>query len=239
MKINYQKLSTDTLAELVKRVLGISKKEAYVMVLNHPLLVKLTAVADEYLVAFDRRTFSGKGELVAKADLLRDKLYTGMKNCLFGLAQMEGLAAQQNAIDLYAVLEVHGVDLVRYSYGDESSHLDKLIEELELGGNKVKIENLHLTEGYNLLKAGQMNFNLNFGDQTAANAELRGMQSATSLQNSMIDALRNYVHYVEVMNSVDPVWKSLYDELTEVIKAAANSKLSAKQVLPHPPVPAS
>jgi len=230
MRINYESLTTETLAELVKRVLGISKKEAYLMVLNHPMLVKLMAVADDYLIVFDKKTFSGKGELVAKADLLRDNLFNGMRNSLFGQTKMEGLATQQDSIDLYALFEAHGLDLSRYSYGDESSHMDKLIEELEMTANKAKIERVHLTDGYNLLKSAQVNFELNFGEQTVANAELRAMQSATSLQNKLIVALRNYLHYVEVMSSMDDSWITLYNELNETVKSAVNSRKASKQV---------
>lgn len=235
MKINYASLTTETLAELVKRVVGISKKEAYVMVLNHPLLVKLMAVADDYLLVFDKKTFSGKGKLVAKADLLRDNLFNGMKNSLFGMTQMHGLTTQQDALDLYAIFDSHGLDLYRFSYGDESSHLDKLIEELEKPENKAKIENVHLAEAYNLMKSAQESFELNFGEQTAANAELRGMQSATSLQNTMITALRNYLHFVDVMSTIDADWMALNNELNETVKAAKNSNLEAKPATPAAP----
>ena len=229
MRINYASFTTETLAELVKRVLGISAKEAYVLVLNHPLLVKLMSVADEYLLVFDKKTFSGKGQLVAKADLLRDNLFNGMKNSLSGQTQMHGLSTQQDAIDLYTIFETHGLDLYRYSYGDESSHMDKLIEDLEKQENKDKIDRVHLTEAYELMKSAHQNFELNFGEQTAANAELRSMESATSLQNKLVTALRNYLHYVEVMSSIDAGWTALYGELNETVKAAMNSKQATKQ----------
>lgn len=229
MRITYQKLTTDTLAELVKRVLGISKKEAYVMVLNHPLLVKLMAVADDYLLVFDKQSFSGKGKLVAKADLLRDNLFKGLKNSIFWASQMQGSTSQQDAIDLYAYFEIHGLELYRYNYGDESAHLDKLIEDLEKPENKAKIDRLHMTESYELMKSSQINFQQQFGDQTAANAELRGMESATSLQNAMQSALRNYLQYVEVMITVDDTWTPLYNELNEVVKAAVNSKQASSK----------
>lgn len=233
--MNFASLTTETLAELVKRVLVISKKEAYVVVQNHPLLVKLVEVADEYLLVFDKKTYSGKGGLVAKADLLRDNLFSGIKSNLLGLTKMHGLSTQQDAIDLYAIFETHGLDLNRYSYGDQSSHMDKLIENLEKPENKVKIERLHLTEPYNLLKSAQQSFQQNFGEQVAANAELRGMESATSLFYNVVSALRNYLHYVEVMSSIDAIWTPLYNELNEVIKAANYSKTAAKQVAP--PIP--
>lgn len=229
MRINYASLTTETLAELVKRVLGISRKEAYVLVLNHPLLVKLMSVADEYLLVFDKKTYSGQGELVAKADLLRDNLFNGMKNSLFGQTKMHGLTTQQDAIDLYAIFETHGLDLYRYSYGDESSHMDKLIEDLEKPENKYKISRVNLAEAYELMKSAQQNFELNFGEQTAANAELRSMESATSLQSRIVTALRNYLHYVEVMSSIDAGWTALYAELNETVKAAVNSKQATKQ----------
>ncbi len=229
MRINYASLTTETLAELVKRVLGISTKEAYVLVLNHPLLVKLRSVADEYLLVFDKKTYSGKGELVAKADLLRDNLFNGMRNSLFGQTKMHGLTTQQDAIDLYAIFGTHGLDLSRYSYGDESSHMDKLIEDLEKPENKDKIGRVHLTEAYELMKSAQQNFELNFGEQTEANAELRSMESATSLQSRIVTALRNYLHYVEVMSSIDAGWTALYAELNETVKAAVNSKQAIKQ----------
>jgi len=224
MKINYASLTTETLAELVKRVLGISKKEAYVMVLNHPLLLKLMEVADAYLLVFDKKTFSGKGELVAKADLLRDNLFKGIRNSVFGLSQIHGLSTQQDAIDLYAIFMTHGLDLFGYSYGDQSIHMDKLIEDLEIPANKAKIDRLHLTEPYELMKSSQVSFELNFGEQTTANAQLRAMESATSLQNAMITALRNYLHYVDVMTAIDATWIPLNKELDEVVKAANNPK---------------
>ncbi len=229
MKINYSSLTTETLAELVKRVLGISKKEAYVMVLNHPLLVKLMEVADEYLIVFDKNTFSGKGALVAKADLLRDNLFKGMRNSVQGLSQIHGLATQQDALDLYAIFRSHGLDLFRYSYGDQSSHMDKLIEELEIPANKAKIERLHLSEVYELMKSAQQSFELNFSDQTVANAQLRAMESATSLQKKMITAVRNYLQFVEMMNDIDANWSPLYIELNEIVKAASNSKQASKK----------
>lgn len=224
MKINYASLTIDSLAELVKRVLNISKKTAYVMVLNHPLLQKLMEVADEYLLVFDKKTFSGMGSLVAKADLLRDNLFKGMKNSVLGMSQMHGLAAQQDAIDLYAIFETHGLDLYHYSYDAQSSHLDKLIEDLEIPANKAKIERLHLTEAYELMKTSQQNFELNFGEQSLANSQLRTLQSASSLQNKMIEALRNYLHFIDVMTSIDASWIPLSKEIDERVKAALNSK---------------
>jgi hypothetical protein len=232
MRINYQSLSTDTLAELVKRVLGVSQKEAYLFVLNHPLLLKLMGTAEKYLIVFDKNTYSGKGEVVAKADLLRDNLFTGLRNSVLGSSQLHGLTTQQDAIDLYAFFETHGLDLYRYSYGDESSHLDKLIEDLEKTENKAKLDRLHLTEAFGLTKSAQVNFEQLFDDQTTANAELRGMQSATSLQSTMVSALRNYLHYVEVMSEIDSQWTALNNELNEKVKAAINSKQSPKKETP-------
>lgn len=228
MKMKLTGLSTDTLAELVKRVLSISQKEAYVMVQNHPLLVSLTDATAPYMDVFDKQTFSGKGQLVAKADLQRDNLYLGLKNIIMGIMQLDGLPTQQDAVDLYSVFNAHGLDLYRYSYGDESSHLEKLIEDLEKAENKAKLEQLHLTASFDLMKAAQQSFQLIFNEQTSANAELRGKESATSLQGNLISTLRNYLNYVDVMSTFDTAWSGLALELNEALKAAANSKQATK-----------
>jgi len=233
MKMKLTGLSTDTLAELVKRVLAISQKEAYAMVQNHPLLISLNDAVGPYLDVFDKQTYSGKGQLVAKADLQRDNLFLGLKNIISSTMQLNGLPTQQDAADLFSIFNTHGLDLYRYSYGDESSHLEKLIENLEKAENKAKLERLHLIASFDLLKAAQQNFQTLFSEQTSANAELRGKESATSLQGNLISALRNYLNYVDATSTFDPAWAGLALELNEALKAAANSKQATKQAQPE------
>ena len=229
MKMNVTGLKTDTLAELVKRVLQISKKDVYAMVKNHPLLLKMAECFEDYMDVFDKKTYSGKGELVLKADLLRDSCYLGIKDIVMGNMQIEGLSTRLDATDLYAIMVTHGVNLYRYTYGDESSHLEQLIADFEKPENTVRLAHLQLTEGFGLLKTAQQNFQVIFNEQSSANAELRGKESVSSLQANLTAALRTYLDYVDVMNSFDSSWTALSLELNEAVKAANNTKTSASK----------
>lgn len=239
MKISLVRLGIDSLGALAKRVLEISAKAAYTVVLNHPLLLVLIKAYEDFFAVFDKKTYSGEGDMVATADLHRDDLFKGMRNSLHGLATMKGLSTQQDAIDLYAVFEVHGLDLYRYSYGDETTHFDKLIEDLDMPVNTAKIEHVHLTESYALMKSAHLDFVAIYNDQTSSNAQLRLKESATSLRGSLETALRNYLNVVTAMKDVDG-WKELYAELNEVVKAANNSISQGKDDTDaNPPAPAT
>ena len=231
MKISFVRLTTETLATLGKRVLAISANELSPEIQSHPLLQALAAANADYSAVFDKSTYSGKGNLVAEADVLRDNLYRGMRNSLFGLTKMNGLSTQHDAIDLYSFFEKHGLDLDHYSYGDQTSHMDKLIEDLEKPENKVKISNTHLTESYELMKSAQFNFEKLFSEQMGANAELRKQESASSIRQHLEIALRNYLNVVTAMRKVTG-WDDAYTKLNEAVKAARNSRINGKDVPP-------
>jgi len=235
MKISFVRLGIDSLGALAKRTIEISAKAAYTMVLNHPLLLVLISAYDDYFAVFDKKTYSGDGKMVANADLLRDNFFNGMRNSLLGLTKMNGLSTQQDAIDLYAIFETHGLDLSRYSYGDQTTHMDKLIEDLDKPVNAAKIERVHLTESYTLMKSAQHNFEKLFGSQMGNNAELRLLESATSLRGNLEVALRNYLSVVTAMNKMDG-WKNLYTELNEAAKAAQNSATPTKVITQPTPI---
>ena len=231
MKISFVRLTTETLATLGKRVLAISANELSPEIQSHPLLQALAAANADYSAVFDKSTYSGKGNLVAEADVLRDNLYRGMRNSLFGLTKMNGLSTQHDAIDLYSFFEKHGLDLDHYSYGDQTSHMDKLIEDMEKPENKVKISNTYLTESYELMKSSQFNFEKLFSEQMGANAELRKQESASSVRQHLEIALRNYLNVVTAMRKVTG-WDDAYTKLNEAVKAARNSRINGKDVPP-------
>ena len=234
MKISVSQLSLDTLAALASRVLDISKKAAYAAMLNNPLLVALMAAFDDFFAVFDKATFSLMGRPVEVADLYRDNIFSGMKNCLLGLTKMEGLSIQQDAKDLYAIFELHGLDLDRYSYGDQSSHIDKLLETVDLPVNVLKIEQVNLTQVYALMKSSHVSFKNKFGEQMGANAVLRQTQSASSIRNNLEFSLRNYLNLSTAMKQT-PVWNQLYTDLDEAVKAARNSNQPTPEVTPETP----
>ncbi len=238
MKVSLVRLGIDSLGALAKRVLEISAKAVYTVVLNHPLLLILIKAYEDFFAVFDKKTYSGDGGKVDIADLHRDDLFKGMRNSLRGLAKMKGLSTQQDAIDLYAVFEAHGLDLYNYSYGDQTTHFDKLIEDLDRPVNTAKIERVHLTEPYTLMKAAHLDFVAIYNEQTSNNAQLRLKESASSLRENLETALRNYLNVVTAMKNVEG-WKELYAELNEVVKAANNSISQGKDDTDvTPPAPA-
>ncbi|MFA5046589.1 MAG: DUF6261 family protein [Paludibacter sp.] len=234
MKISFVRLSIDSLGALAKRMLEISAKAAYTVVLNHPLLQALVVAYNDFFAVFDKKTYSGFGKQVAAADLIRDDAFKGMRNSLLGLTKMTGLSTLQAAIDLYAIFETHGLDLNRYSYGDQTTHMDKLIEDMDKPVNVAKIEQVHLTESYGLMKTAHLNFVALFGEQMGANTELRLQESASSLRGNLESAMRNYLSVVTAMKDIT-AWKELYVELNEAVKAAKNSINPGKEDTPAAP----
>ena len=230
MKVNFARMTTETLSSFVTRILDVSAKAVYTVVVNNPLLVALIAAFADYFAVFDKKTYSGKGKEVAVADLIRDNFFLGMKDSLAGLTKMNGLSTQHDAIDLYGIFEAHGLDLYQYNYGDQSTHMDKLIEDLEKPENIAKIGRVHLTESYGLMKSSHDAFDALFLDQLGANSDLRQMPSATSLRNNMETATRNYLGLVTAMKQM-PGWGGLYIELNEAAIA------SYPNVTPTPVVP--
>ncbi len=219
-------MTTETLAELSKRIISISKKEIYGMVHTHALLARLETTAGKYLAVFDKATYSGLGKQVAEADAIRDDLFVSFRDVVNGFAGMRGLAIQSSALELKQVINQHGNGLYTLSYGDESSHLDKLIEALNQADKQSKLESLHLTDSYLLLKNAQQAFTTLYNKQVEANAELRSKLPASSIARELKADLRNYLNYVEAMGTIENNWQTLSLELEEVVKAARNSRQS-------------
>lgn len=227
MNMNYFHLSTEALTWLVKSVLHISREDTYRFVAKHSLLMKFTELAEDYLLVFDKKIFSGKNHLVANADLLRDKLFKGIRNCLFGHTLLEGLETESDARDLYVLFEDHGLNMTRYTYGDESKHMDNLIADVEKPENRQKLENLHLLGAFELLKSAQRNFEKVYELHNVASTELKGKPSVTSLQEDTKTALHNFLYYVEVMSNIDAEWLPLHEKLKEAVDAASDLTVSA------------
>ena len=223
MKKNFWNLTVGVIANLATRVLEISVKPVYAnLVANLPFLQKLTEANAAYHQVIDKPTYSGKGKLVAEVDLLRDNRFIGLKNTIEAMIQLNGISFHQDAVDLKAVIELHGTDLYRYSYDDESTHLNQLIQDLDKAENAARLQHLNLTEAFSLLKASQKSFEQLTSGQAEADSILRGMESATSLYKNMATSLRNYINYVDAMAEINSNWTALSLELNEALKAANN-----------------
>lgn len=104
--------------------------------------------------------------------------------------------------------------------------MKKLIEALEAPKNTEYLTALSLTDAFADLKTKQVDFETLFAEQAEANAELRQMDSATSLRKNLQTQLKTYLDLVTAMKSVDG-WQNLYADLNELVKAAKNSVTSS------------
>jgi len=234
MKINLGHLSTKNLATLAQRVISISKAVFHPVVKDHVLLTEVESAYADFDAVYTKSTYSGKGPVVAEADARRDEPFEGFKSLLFGYAKINGCSLQQDAKDLYGIFESFGLDLDRYSYSEQTAQMVKLIQELDKPVNVSRIVRLNITEPFEIMKSAQSAFEKIFGEQAKANAELRQMESATSLRKNLETSLRNYFAIVVAMKALDG-WKELYAELSEVVKSAKNSTQSVVDIAPAVP----
>jgi len=227
MKITLSRLSVTSLAWLASETINESESEKYSIAKDHPLLQNLKTEYARYFEVFDKRTFSGKGKLVAKANVRRNNAFIGLKFCIYGLTKVEESTLQQDAIALYKIFKYFGLDLNRENYMAKSASLSKLIETLSEPENLQRIERIHLTEIFGLMSAAQANFENLALEQIAANAQLRMMESATSLRGNLELALGNYFKLVTAMKEFDG-WEALYGVLNEFVKSVRNSHRKRK-----------
>ncbi|VBB45134.1 conserved hypothetical protein [uncultured Paludibacter sp.] len=238
MRINYARLGVDTIATLAQRTIETSEKAEFTaLVKDNPLLAQLKKTYGEYFEVFNKVTFSGMGVDVQKADLKRDNFFRGLYRILLSMSNMEGMSLQQDAKELLPFFEPYGFEITRFSYGDETAYLNKLIEALDKPEVIAGLEKLNLKEPFTLLKKSQEDFEKLFSSQAGTNASLREMESATSLKGNLVYDLRNYLSMVNAMRDVD-AWEPFYNELNEIVKAASNSSaVHPPQILPPPPMP--
>ncbi len=223
MKITLQELTTRDLATLAQRIISASQSGNYPFLNNHPLLLAFKDSYTNYDAVYAKQTYSGKGADVALADQERDTVYGNLKNFLNGYRKINSVPNYEFAEDLYQIFRKFGLTIDALSYSAETAQMVKLIEELNQPENLQKLTTLHLTTSFNELKTKQENFEKVFSDQAQANAVLRQMKSATSLRKSLEKTLKPFLNFVTAMKDVD-LWKDLYSELNEFVKAAKNSK---------------
>jgi hypothetical protein len=133
----------------------------------------------------------------------------------------------QQAKDIYAIIEKHGIGLDRYNYAEETAQIKKLLEELDLPTNAAKIEQMQLTPVVIQIKTARAAFEKLLNEVAGKNSELRLMESATSMRQRLEAALRNYFNLVKAMSS-QPGWKELYAKLDEIAKAVYTAKAATK-----------
>jgi len=226
MKIDLTHLSTKDLAALSQRTITVSDEPAFAVVKDNPLLGAVKTVYEEYDGVYTKKAYSGKGDLLVEADSDRDAPFGGFKSILIGHAKVNNSPYQQDAKDIYAIIEKYGINLDRYKWAEETAQLKKLIEELDKPENAAKIERMQLTYVVAQIKDAQTAFEKLFNDIAGENGELHNMESASSMRKALETTLHNYFSVVKAM-STQPGWTELYGKLDEMVKAANNSKPSA------------
>jgi hypothetical protein len=223
MKITFSELSTKDLAALGQRTIVISDEAAFAVVKDNPLLDAVKTLYNDYDLLYTKKATSGKGKLLFEADSNRDVPFGGLKDILVGNSKISSLTYQQDAKDIYAIVEKYGIDLDRYKWSEETAQMKKLLEELDKPENMTKIERMQLTAVVAQIKAAQADFEQLFNEIADENSELHMMESATSFRKNFEMALRNYFNVVKAMNS-QPGWRELYAKLNEAVKAACNNR---------------
>ncbi len=219
MKAGLSKLTTKDLATLAERVINATKQSNIQEAKTHSFLNQLENIYESYSAVLFKTTYSGKGKSVAIADKERNLCVRSLKLILNGYSKLKEFTNYSDAVSLYDTMKVYGLNLDKLSYSEQTAQINKLIESFEKDTNKTKLETLHLTEIFELLKQSQENFKTIYDEQAVANAALRKIKSASILRKDMEKSLKRYLDYVTLMIDT-PQWKPLYNQLNEYVKAS-------------------
>lgn len=222
MKTNFAQLSTKDLATLSQRTISVSDEPTFTVVKDNPLLAAVKTEYNYYDAVYTKKAFSGKGGELIKADDERDSPFGGIKDILSGHIKSSSSPCHQEAKDLYAIIEKYGIGLDRLKFAEETAQMKKLIEDFDKPENIEKIEKTHLTPIVSHLKVAHTAFEKLFNEIAAENAELRMLDSASTMRRRLETALKNYFNIVKAMK-MQTGWSELYAKLDELSKAAFNS----------------
>ena len=232
MKTNLSRLSVGSLGFFCMEVIDYSDKTAAELVANHPLLTSLKNEYGAFKASIDKQAYSGKGKVVAKANATRTDLYLSVRLVLRGYAKAQGFSGQKEARELLKLFVVKGKNVSKNNYNEKSTDLYILLRELSKPEQIARIEKLGLTEMIQLLEKGYNDFEDKVGELNSANAELRGLPTATKLRTPLEKSLRNYLNFVKAMSSVDERWESAYYFVQEVAPTSRSRKKKSTDVEP-------
>ncbi len=223
MKIHLSKVATKELGGLAQRVIDASNNGNFTVVENNPLLLEVEKQYAIYQQVYSKKTYSGKGDVVAQADRKRDAIFSDLKQYLAGYRRIKTMDNADLAEELYQIFKDFGLGLDKYNYLKESAQLDNLIAELDKTPNKEKLTALKLSETFEGLKIAQTEFKQIYNEQAEANADLHNLPSATEIRRDLEQALRNYFALLTAMKDISG-WELIYHDINEIVKGARNSK---------------
>ncbi len=222
LRVNYNELSTKVLGNLSNRTIEVISPVYQSGVLQHnPLVEVLIATNKSYQAIVIKNTYSGLGNPVAQADLVRDKVYRNLRRMLQGMAGFNDTPKGKAAAALLTVFEETG-DIYGLSYADENVVMQTLIKHLDEPVNLGHLSTVMAKDEYDALKQAQAAFEAISAEQTDANSALRQKPSASGARRALHQALRNIFSLVSAMKNVAG-WEDLYHDLNELIKEARQS----------------
>lgn len=227
LRINYGRLSTKVLGNLSNRVIAASSVYAATLLKDNPLLEVLKTSNDHYQQVLVKNIYSGLGDPVAQADLVRDRLYRAFRRMLQGLTVFSDTARGQAARALLTVFEESG-DINNLSYADQNIVMQTLLKRMDRPENTAHLSMLGLLDEYTALKNAQMAFEKISAEQTDANSVLRQQASASGIRRNLERSLRDLFSLVSAMENVSG-WSDLYHDLNELIKEARQSNRTLKK----------
>ncbi|RRD59394.1 DUF6261 family protein [Tannerella forsythia] len=234
LHVNYTELSTKVLGNLSNRTIEIVSPAYQSGVLqSHPLVDTLIATNKSYQTVVIKNTYSGLGDPVAQADLLRDKAYRSLRRMLQGMAGFKDTPRGKAAAALLTVFEETG-DIYGLSYADENVVMQTLINRLDEAVNQGHLSTVVAKDEYDALKQAQAAFEAISAEQTDANSALRQKPSASGARRALHLALRDVFSLVSAMKNL-PEWSDLYHDLDELIKEARQSNRKSSKGEPEPP----
>lgn len=232
LRIAYSKLSTKVLGNLSNRTLEVVSPAYQSGVLQHnPIVEVLKAKNKEYQDVVIKNTYSGLGDPVAQADMLRDTLFRNLRRMLQGMAAFSHTSKGKAAEALLTVFEETG-DINNLSYADENIVIRTLIKRLDEPENMGHLSTAVAKDEYEALRLAQSAFEKVSAEQTDANSALRQKMSASSARRELEQALRNVFSLVSAMKDVAG-WEDLYHDLDELLKEARQSNRKPKKEEPE------
>lgn len=232
LRIAYSKLSTKVLGNLSNRTLEVVSPAYQSGVLQHnPIVEVLKAKNKEYQDVVIKNTYSGLGDPVAQADMLRDTLFRNLRRMLQGMAAFSHTSKGKAAEALLTVFEETG-DINNLSYADENMVIRTLIKRLDEPENMGHLSTAVAKDEYEALRLAQAAFEKVSAEQTDANSALRQKMSASSARRELEQALRNVFSLVSAMKDVAG-WEDLYHDLDELLKEARQSNRKPKKEEPE------
>lgn len=233
MKTNLSRLSVISLSAFCSQLLDYYDRNATALIENHPLVESLRVEHDQFWAVMNKRAYSGKGKEVAKANALRIERYMAVRMVLRGMSKATGFSGQADAKELLKLFVLKGKKVFQDSYFSKTMDFNHVLSELATPEQHERVVRLGIAEMIELMGEGFTTFETKMDEQFSANAELRGLPTATKLRKPLEKSLRNYLNFVKAMSSVDERWESAYYFVQEVAPTSRSRKKKSTDVDPE------